>query len=79
MYQCFVRNDQESAQATAELKLGGRCKFSRTSGARLIQYFLLIVFVFDENGNDCGRRNKREKNLNSDTLLFFGNFYKLGN
>lgn len=29
MYQCFVRNDQESAQATAELKLGGRCKLSR--------------------------------------------------
>lgn len=27
MYQCFVRNDQESAQASAELKLGGRCKF----------------------------------------------------
>ena len=26
MYQCFVRNDQESAQASAELKLGGRCK-----------------------------------------------------
>lgn len=26
MYQCFVRNDQESAQSTAELKLGGRCK-----------------------------------------------------
>ncbi|XP_051153580.1 cell adhesion molecule Dscam2 isoform X7 [Leptopilina boulardi] len=24
MYQCFIRNDQESAQATAELKLGGR-------------------------------------------------------
>ena len=24
MYQCFVRNDQESAQATAELRLGGR-------------------------------------------------------
>ncbi|KAK0091472.1 hypothetical protein PV326_003179, partial [Microctonus aethiopoides] len=24
MYQCFVRNDQESAQSTAELKLGGR-------------------------------------------------------
>ncbi|KAK6620957.1 hypothetical protein RUM43_011256 [Polyplax serrata] len=24
MYQCFVRNDQESAQASAELKLGGR-------------------------------------------------------
>ncbi|VEN53575.1 unnamed protein product [Callosobruchus maculatus] len=24
MYQCFVRNDQESAEATAELKLGGR-------------------------------------------------------
>lgn len=26
MYQCFVRNDQDSAQSTAELKLGGRCK-----------------------------------------------------
>ncbi len=26
MYQCVVRNDQESAQASAELKLGGRCK-----------------------------------------------------
>ena len=25
MYQCFVRNDAESAQATGELKLGGRC------------------------------------------------------
>ncbi|XP_033230988.1 Down syndrome cell adhesion molecule-like protein Dscam2 isoform X4 [Belonocnema kinseyi] len=24
MYQCFIRNDQESAQATTELKLGGR-------------------------------------------------------
>ena len=24
MYQCFVRNDQDSAQSTAELKLGGR-------------------------------------------------------
>jgi len=27
MYQCFVRNDEDSAQATAELKLGGRCNF----------------------------------------------------
>lgn len=26
MYQCFIRNDQESAGASAELKLGGRCK-----------------------------------------------------
>jgi len=25
MYQCFVRNEQESAQGSAELKLGGRC------------------------------------------------------
>lgn len=24
MYQCFIRNDQESAEASAELKLGGR-------------------------------------------------------
>lgn len=27
MYQCFVKNDQESAQAIAELKLGGRCEY----------------------------------------------------
>lgn len=26
MYQCVIKNDQESAQATSELKLGGRCK-----------------------------------------------------
>lgn len=36
MYQCFVRNDQESAQATAELKLGGRCKFV-PENAKLIE------------------------------------------
>lgn len=28
MYQCFIRNDQESAGASAELKLGGRCKMT---------------------------------------------------
>lgn len=27
MYQCVIKNDQESAQATSELKLGGRCKW----------------------------------------------------
>lgn len=26
MYQCVIKNDQESAQSTAELKLGGRCE-----------------------------------------------------
>jgi hypothetical protein len=26
MYQCFIRNDQENAEASAELKLGGRCE-----------------------------------------------------
>ena len=31
MYQCFIRNDQENAQASAELKLGGRCEL-------LVQY-----------------------------------------
>lgn len=35
MYQCVIKNDQESAQATAELKLGGRCK-------KLKQIFSLI-------------------------------------
>lgn len=28
MYQCFIRNDQESAEAGAELKLGGRCNYT---------------------------------------------------
>ena len=27
MYQCFVRNDHESAQGSAELRLGGRCEY----------------------------------------------------
>ena len=27
MYQCFIRNDHESAEASSELKLGGRCRF----------------------------------------------------
>lgn len=31
MYQCFVRNEQESAQASAELKLGGRCELLNLS------------------------------------------------
>ena len=35
MYQCFVRNSQESAQATAELKLGGR--FDPPEFVRLFQ------------------------------------------
>lgn len=39
MYQCFIRNDQESAQATAELKLGGRCKFSLYSHERGLKFY----------------------------------------
>ena len=35
MYQCFVRNDQDSAQSTAELKLGGRCKLKHVDGLAL--------------------------------------------
>ena len=40
MYQCFVRNDQESAQATSELKLGGRFdppEFVRTFGPKVVE------------------------------------------
>ncbi|XP_068224097.1 cell adhesion molecule Dscam1 isoform X19 [Palaemon carinicauda] len=40
MYQCFVRNDQESAQATAELKLGGRFEppqLTHTFGTKTLQ------------------------------------------
>lgn len=39
MYQCFVRNDQESAQASAELKLGGRCEYI------LILFFICLTFL----------------------------------
>lgn len=42
MYQCFVRNDQESAQASAELKLGGRCKLLAWQSAPSIE----LVFSF---------------------------------
>lgn len=38
MYQCFVRNEQESAQGSAELKLGGRCTCA---------YFLLVFLNFE--------------------------------
>lgn len=41
MYQCFIRNDQESAQASAELKLGGRCKLSK-----LILFSQLFLIIF---------------------------------
>ncbi|KAK7075666.1 hypothetical protein SK128_023683 [Halocaridina rubra] len=40
MYQCFIRNDQESAQATAELKLGGRFEppqLTHTFGTETLQ------------------------------------------
>lgn len=39
MYQCVVRNEQESAQGSAELKLGGRCKF------------ILFYYLRDLNSN----------------------------
>lgn len=35
MYQCFIRNDQESAEASAELKLGGRCKYYTVTGSTI--------------------------------------------
>jgi len=47
MYQCFVRNDQDSAQSTSELKLGGRCKLHESSSSRFCAMFLVIDF----NGN----------------------------
>ena len=55
MYQCFVRNDQESAQASAELKLGGRCQ------SFVLFLFLLMeplnhdefhIFRFESNGSN---------------------------
>ncbi|KAA0202263.1 hypothetical protein HAZT_HAZT007601 [Hyalella azteca] len=36
MYQCFVRNDHETAQGTAELRLGGRCVHRGGEGETLV-------------------------------------------
>lgn len=46
MYQCFVRNDQESAQASAELKLGGRCKTIILRGVSLTRRILMTICVY---------------------------------
>lgn len=47
MYQCFVRNDQESAQSTAELKLGGRCKLISTNEClcRDVRIFICLFWL----------------------------------
>ena len=48
MYQCVIKNDQESAQATAELKLGGRCEIINWLWYELwiinwiIQYLIIV-------------------------------------
>ena len=81
MYQCFVRNDQESAQATAELKLGGRCElfFHFSFGPQTC-----VVFFVDYI---CERSKRREKSLNIEEFekittktslrtLFFFSFLK---
>lgn len=44
MYQCFIRNDQESAGASAELKLGGRCKYKFIKFISLIYNFNNFIF-----------------------------------
>lgn len=53
MYQCFVRNDQESAQASAELKLGGRCKYfpeyKKSISELIILLFFCICFYFSRS------------------------------
>lgn len=47
MYQCFIRNDQESAGASAELKLGGRCMlFIVFIYLKKINTFQLIIIIF---------------------------------
>lgn len=45
MYQCFVRNDQESAQATAELKLGGRCELTICYIEFLNKFIIVNIFI----------------------------------
>lgn len=42
MYQCFVRNDQESAEASGELKLGGRCKYIHSCNLLELYSHLLL-------------------------------------
>nr|ACC65888.1 Down syndrome cell adhesion molecule isoform [Daphnia pulex] len=53
MYQCFVRNDQESAQASAELKLGGRDppQFINTFAERTLQPGPSVSLKCSASGN----------------------------
>ncbi|XP_046638873.1 Down syndrome cell adhesion molecule-like protein Dscam2 isoform X13 [Daphnia pulicaria] len=54
MYQCFVRNDQESAQASAELKLGGRFdppQFINTFAERTLQPGPSVSLKCSASGN----------------------------
>jgi hypothetical protein len=49
MYQCFIRNDQENAQASAELKLGGRCELfvhKYDLHEFLVNVIILLLFFF---------------------------------
>ena len=45
MYQCFVRNDQESAQACAELKLGGRCEYQQYL-SYIKKYSIIVSYCY---------------------------------
>ena len=54
MYQCFVRNDQESAQATAELRLGGRFdppEFINTFTERIVTPGLFVSLTCVAKGD----------------------------
>jgi hypothetical protein len=60
MYQCFIRNDQENAQASAELKLGGRCelfvhKYDLLDFIVKVSYmiFFLIRLFTEDKGTIC--------------------------
>lgn len=49
MYQCFIRNDQENAQASAELKLGGRCElFAHEFRVKVFLYDFFLIHLFSE-------------------------------
>lgn len=52
MYQCFVRNDYDAVQGTAEMKLGGKCHFWLCVVAVYAMVAVLVFFLSDVSPNN---------------------------
>lgn len=68
MYQCFIRNDYDAVQSTAEMRLGGKFLFSyfvHVGGVGAMDIYLLIHSIFPPLSVSCrgeiSDRQPREK------------------